>query len=80
MSGEGFVAEKRPYPVEVEAGKTYFWCSCGYSQRQPFCDGAHAVSGDKPVALKAEKPGTVYLCGCKQTKTPPFCDGSHSAL
>jgi CDGSH-type Zn-finger protein len=67
-----------PMPVAVEAGKTYYWCSCGQSQTQPFCDGAHKGSGLAPVAFKAEETGTVYFCGCKKTHSAPTCDGTHS--
>ncbi len=80
MCGEGFIAEKKPYAVDVEAGKTYFWCSCGCSYRPPFCDGSHVVSDKRAMALIAERSETVYLCGCKETNTPPFCDGTHSKL
>lgn len=74
------IAQKAPYPVEVEAGKTYFWCSCGKSQSQPFCDGSHQGSEFTPVAYKAEQTETKYFCGCKMTANQPFCDGSHSKL
>ncbi len=79
MSDGGFIAEKRPYVVEAEAGKTYFWCSCGRSENQPLCDGAHTGTDMSPKAFKAERTEAVYLCGCKRTKNPPFCDGTHSA-
>jgi CDGSH iron-sulfur domain-containing protein 3 len=78
MPGDGFIANKSPYTVEVEAGKIYVWCSCGRSARQPFCDGAHAGTDKRPVAYKAEKSETVYFCGCKQTQSPPLCDGAHN--
>lgn len=74
------VARLGPYEVAVEAGKTYYWCRCGLSAKQPFCDGAHKGTGLTPEAFKAEKSETVHFCGCKQTKTPPFCDGTHSDL
>ena len=74
------IAQKAPYPVEVEAGKTYFWCSCGKSQSQPFCDGSHQGSEFTPVAFKAEQTETKYFCGCKMTANQPFCDGAHSKL
>ena len=66
-------------PAAVEAGKTYYWCSCGQSATQPFCDGAHKGSGKTPVAYTAEATGTVYFCGCKKTLSEPKCDGSHKA-
>jgi CDGSH-type Zn-finger protein len=74
------VAQKAPYAVEVEAGKTYFWCSCGQSSRQPFCDGAHKDSVFAPKPYKAEASETVYFCGCKFTHSAPLCDGAHSTL
>lgn len=66
-----------PIEVEVEAGKKYFWCSCGQSAKQPFCDGSHKGSGMAPKAFTAEADGKVWLCACKRTKDQPFCDGSH---
>jgi len=74
------VPQKSPYAVDVEEGKTYYWCSCGRSAKQPFCDGSHEGTSFTPVAYKAEKSGTTYFCGCKHTKTPPLCDGSHNKL
>ena len=74
------VAQKAPYPVTVEEGKTYWWCACGKSANQPFCDGAHKGSGINPVAWVSDKTGTAYLCGCKATKNEPLCDGAHKAL
>ena len=80
MSEKATIAQQSPFAVEVEAGKTYYWCACGRSKNQPFCDGSHLGTGFEPVALTAEKSETVYLCGCKQTKNPPFCDGTHQDL
>mgnify|MGYP001085800815 FL=1 len=74
------IAQKAPYPVEVEAGRTYCWCSCGRSQKQPFCDGSHQGSDFTPVAYKAEQTETKYFCGCKMTANQPFCDGAHAKL
>ena len=74
------IAAKTPVPVELEAGKKYFFCSCGSSKNQPFCDGAHSGSGFTPLAFEAEKTGTAYLCQCKRTGNSPYCDGSHSSL
>lgn len=67
-----------PLPVEVEAGKTYFWCSCGQSAKQPFCDGSHAGTGHTPLAWKADATKRVFFCTCKQTAGQPLCDGSHN--
>ncbi len=77
---EAVVAQKGPYPVEVREGRTYFWCACGRSGRQPFCDGSHKGSGLTPVSFEATATETVYLCGCKRTADRPFCDGSHASL
>ncbi len=74
------IAQKAPYAIEVETGKKYFWCACGHSKNQPFCDGAHKGTGLAPVAFTAEQSETVYLCGCKHTAKPPYCDGSHTRL
>ncbi|MFM9912299.1 MAG: CDGSH iron-sulfur domain-containing protein [Methylophilaceae bacterium] len=74
------IAQKSPYAVEVEAGQSYWWCSCGKSITQPFCDGSHKGSEFSPKEYKAEKSGTAYFCGCKHTKHGVMCDGSHSAL
>ena len=80
MSSESIIAQKAPYAVEVEAGKTYYWCSCGRSQKQPFCDGAHKETSMQPLSFTAEKTEKVYLCGCKQSAGQPFCDGKHKSL
>jgi len=80
MSDQPIVAQKAPYPVEVEAGKTYFWCACGRSSRQPFCDGSHKDTGLVPLKYTAETDGKLFFCGCKATGKTPLCDGSHNAL
>ena len=68
-----------PLPIEVKAGKSYFWCTCGKSAKQPFCDGSHNADGDfQPMPYKAEKDKTLFFCTCKQTKNAPLCDGSHN--
>ena len=74
------IAQKMPYPVEAKAGQKFFWCACGRSKNQPFCDGAHQGTDFTPMPYTAEADRTLYFCGCKQTKGAPLCDGSHSAL
>jgi CDGSH-type Zn-finger protein len=74
------VAQKGPYGIDVEAGKTYYWCACGRSKKQPFCDGSHKGTGLNPIAHTAAKTAKVWFCGCKATKGEPFCDGSHQSL
>lgn len=77
---EARVAAREPMGVELEAGKAYFWCACGRSAKQPFCDGSHKGTGFTPLKLEPESVRKVFLCCCKQTGNPPFCDGSHKAL
>ena len=74
------IAQKAPFPIEVEAGKNYFWCACGQSKKQPFCDGSHAGTDFAPTPFKAKATGTVYFCGCKHSGKAPLCDGAHNAL
>lgn len=74
------IAQRAPYPVEVTAGKEYYWCACGKSQTQPFCDGSHSGSEFAPVPYKADEDKTLYFCGCKRTSNAPLCDGTHSKL
>lgn len=77
---EPVIAQKSPYAVEVEAGKSYWWCACGKSASQPFCDGSHKGSEFTPLEYKAEQEGTVYFCGCKHSKNGVLCDGTHASL
>jgi CDGSH iron-sulfur domain-containing protein 3 len=72
--------EKPYYLMEVEEGKTYYWCSCGQSKNQPFCDGSHEGTGKTPVAYTAETAKEVFFCGCKKTSNGPHCDGSHKEI
>ncbi|MEE4250332.1 MAG: CDGSH iron-sulfur domain-containing protein [Alcanivoracaceae bacterium] len=74
------IASRTPFPVEVEKGKTCFWCSCGLSDNQPFCDGSHQGTGRTPIKYTAERTKIVFFCGCKQSASAPVCDGSHSRL
>jgi CDGSH-type Zn-finger protein len=63
----------------LEAG-TYYWCACGRSKTQPYCDGSHAGTGIEPIEVVIDAPKKVALCTCKMTKRPPLCDGSHKSL
>ncbi len=74
------IAQLFPAEVEVDAGKSYFWCACGKSQTQPFCDGSHKDTGFTPVKYTAEETTTVYFCCCKHSNNSPLCDGSHKSL
>ncbi|MEL6102708.1 MAG: CDGSH iron-sulfur domain-containing protein [Pseudomonadota bacterium] len=74
------VAQKAPFPVEVEEGKTYFWCACGRSASQPFCDGSHKDTGIAPTKYTAEASKKLFFCGCKATDKAPLCDGTHNGL
>lgn len=80
MSNKPECPQKAPYAVDVEAGKSYWWCSCGKSKGQPFCDGSHQGSSFTPVEYKAEKTGQAWFCGCKQSAGSPMCDGKHKEL
>ncbi|MBD3409319.1 MAG: CDGSH iron-sulfur domain-containing protein [Ignavibacteriales bacterium] len=73
------VPQKSPYGMEMEPG-TYFWCACGKSDNQPFCDGSHKGTEFTPLKQEIGEKKTYYWCGCKQTGSPPFCDGSHKEL
>jgi mannose-6-phosphate isomerase-like protein (cupin superfamily)/CDGSH-type Zn-finger protein len=74
------IARPKPCLVTLEAGRTYFWCACGRSASQPFCDGSHRGSGITPCKVVASRTEEVLLCGCKQTRGAPFCDGAHTNL
>lgn len=74
------VAGRAPIPVDVEEGKSYWWCSCGMSKKQPFCDGSHKGTAFAPLKFDAPKTEKVWLCACKKTGRQPFCDGAHKKL
>jgi CDGSH iron-sulfur domain-containing protein 3 len=74
------IAQKAPFAVAVEGGKSYWWCACGKSASQPFCDGSHKGSEFSPVEYKAEVSGTVFFCGCKHSAKGALCDGTHKKL
>ena len=73
------IADKKPCVLEMEPG-TYYWCACGESKNQPFCDGSHKGSGFAPMEAKIEEKKKVAWCACKQSKNKPFCDGTHRSL
>lgn len=73
----GKSTQEKPYAVEVKAGEKYFWCACGLSITQPYCDGSHQGTGITPRAFVPESDATVHLCGCRRTGKEPFCDGTH---
>jgi len=74
------IADKTPVPIDVEAGKDYWWCACGKSKDQPFCDGSHSGTDFTPLQYTATESKTIFFCACKHTKKQPLCDGSHSKL
>lgn len=77
--GKATIAAKAPAILTLEPG-TYYWCSCGRSNSQPFCDGSHKGTEFEPVVFEITRSKQEALCQCKQTATPPFCDGTHKEL
>ena len=77
---EPTIAKKGPFEVSLEAGKNYYWCACGQSKNQPFCDGSHKGTGFVPVSFEAKETGRAYLCGCKHSANKPYCDGTHNKI
>jgi len=77
---EPVIARKEPIIEDLKAGETYWWCRCGRSKTQPYCDGSHAGTGFEPMEFKPATDMKVRFCGCKHTQKPPFCDGAHVAL
>ncbi|MFA7387860.1 MAG: CDGSH iron-sulfur domain-containing protein [Thiohalobacteraceae bacterium] len=73
------IPQKAPYALELEAG-THWWCACGRSQKQPFCDGSHKGTEFSPVKVELTEKTKVWLCGCKQSANKPYCDGTHKTL
>lgn len=80
MAEKPVAGGREPIAVEVRKGDEYWWCACGRSKTQPFCDGSHAGTGIEPLRYAAERDRTVYFCTCKATGRSPVCDGSHSRL
>lgn len=77
---EAVCTQKAPYVIEAEEGKTYYYCTCGLSENQPFCDGKHKGSEFSPQPYTVEKSGNVYFCGCRASKKGALCDGAHKSL
>lgn len=76
---EPVCAQKAPYAVELAPGD-YWWCACGLSKKQPFCDGSHKGTDLTPLKFTVATAEKKFLCGCKASKNKPFCDGTHNAL
>jgi CDGSH-type Zn-finger protein len=77
---DAVIAQKSPFAVEVEEGKSYYWCACGKSAKQPFCDGSHQDTDFLPLKFTADESKKVFFCGCKHSAASPLCDGSHQSL
>ncbi len=77
---EPVIAGQKSIRVNLEAGKNYFFCTCGRSKKQPFCDGSHSGTEFTPQTFKVKKDGEYPLCACKRSAKLPFCDGSHKEL
>ena len=77
---EPVIARKEPYGIDVESGTEYWWCACGHSGNQPFCDGSHKGTGLTPMRYEAKADRKVWFCGCKQTANGPVCDGTHNSV
>ena len=77
---EPMVPQRGPFAVELAPGD-YWWCACGQSKRQPFCDGSHKAAGEfTPIKFTATEAQKVWLCGCKNSSNKPYCDGTHNKL
>jgi len=77
---DALIADKRPAIVELQSGKAYFWCACGRSSNQPYCDGSHSGTAFNPIEFSVEEDRKAALCKCKRTGNSPYCDGTHSKL
>ena len=80
MSETPEIAGRQPIEISVEAGKSYWWCACGRSKKQPFCDGSHKGSEFSPIEYKAAAAGEIAFCACKRSGKKPTCDGTHKTL
>jgi len=79
IMNEPLIPQKTPFVQETPAG-AHFWCACGRSKTQPFCDGSHKGTGFGPLRVEVPQSRRIAWCGCKHTANKPFCDGSHSGL
>lgn len=77
---EAIIVQNKPYAVDLTEGEKYAYCTCGRSEKQPFCNGSHEGTTFTPHIFIAEKTETLYLCGCKRTGNAPRCDGTHKSL
>lgn len=73
------IVSRKPELVELEPG-TYYWCACGLSSKQPYCDGAHKSTDWRPVKLEIKEKERVAFCMCRRTANAPFCDGAHGKI
>ena len=69
---------KQPIKINLDKDRVYFWCTCGLSSKQPFCDGSHKGTNFVPLKYQPDQSKKVFFCLCKQTVDPPLCDGSHN--
>lgn len=74
------IADRSPIAVELEGGKDYFFCACGLSAKQPFCDGSHKGTDFTPLRFSTEQSGEKWLCRCKHSGNLPYCDGTHKKV
>jgi len=80
MQDQAIISDTKPIKVTLKKEEEYYYCSCGKSNKQPFCDGTHRGSSFKPLVFKAKESTSELLCACKQSNNAPYCDGTHSSL
>lgn len=76
---EPHIVKKQCVAVKLMPGQ-YFFCTCGKSEDQPFCDGGHSGTDFVPKRFKISEPQVASLCLCKHTKNAPYCDGTHNKI